>query len=462
MKPFSKVNCYRMFFQVFLLVNLSIGFGCIFDDDDDNGSTMDKNETVNVVERVSFAFDGNETDDDSWVCSISSDGRFIAFSSDATNIVAGDTNEVGDIFIFDRETGINQRVSIASDGSQANDEPYTCTLSSNGRFVVFGSYATNLVPNDTNNAVDVFVHDREKGITERVSVASDGTQANGDSYQVAVNFDGHFVAFKSEATNLVTSDTNKSSDIFVHDRELRITRRISAAFDGTEANGDSMLVRLSSNGRYAAFLSFASNLIPNDPNGTIADYFVHDLQNHVTELIVEANENDTLGWAPGGSISIFIPPSISPDGRFVGFTSSSDDLVPGDTNMSQDGFLFDRETGIIERYSVSSDGSEADHGSSIPEISAANRFVVFFSGATNLVPDDFNGNLDVFVKDRETGQTERVSIAFDGSEGDRFSVTSNISEDGNYIAYESLAENLVENDSNRFMDVFIASNPINQ
>jgi hypothetical protein len=459
MKPFYKIKYFRMLFQVFLLVNLSIGFGCIFDDDD-NGSTMDNNETVNVIERVSFAFDENETDGDSWVCSISSDGRFVAFRSDATNIVSGDTNEVGDIFIFDRETGINQRVSIASDGSQANAEPSTCTLSSNGRFVVFGSYATNLVPNDTNNAVDVFVHDREKGITERVSVDSDGTQANGDSYQVAVNFDGHFVAFMSEATNLVTSDTNKSSDIFLHDRELRITMRISVAFDGTEADGESMLVRLSSNGRYAAFLSFASNLVPNDPNGTIGDYFVHDQQSHVTELIVESDEQEI--WGPGGSISIFIPPSISPDGLFVGFSSASDDLVPGDTNMTRDGFLFDRETGIIERYSVSSDGSEADYGSTIPEISADNRFVVFSSAATNLVPDDLNENPDVFIKDRETGQTERVNIAFDGSEGDSYSLTSYISEDGKYIAYESLAENMVENDRNGFMDVFIATNPINQ
>jgi len=461
MKLFSKVNCYRMFFQVFLLVGLSISFGCIFDDDDDNGSTGDNNETVNVIERVSFAFDGNETDDDSWVCSISSDGRFVAFVSYATNIVSGDTNEVEDIFIFDRETGINKRVSIASDGSQANDEQSTCTLSSNGRFVVFGSYATNLVPNDTNNAVDVFVYDREKGITERVSVDSDGTQANGDSYQVAVNFDGRFVAFMSEATNLVANDTNKSSDIFVHDRELRITRRISIAFDGTEADGDSRLVRLNSNGRYAAFLSFASNLVPNDPNGTIGDYFVHDLQNHVTELIVEADVQE-IGVPGVGTTSIFFPPSISPDGRFVGFTSLSDDMVPGDTNMTRDGFLFDRETEIIERYSVSSDGSEADYGSLIPDISADNRFVVFNSAATNLVPDDYNQHVDVFIKDRGTGQTERANIAFDGSEGDSSSLNSYISEEGKYIAYDSLSGNLVENDSNGFVDVFITNSPINQ
>jgi Tol biopolymer transport system component len=222
-----------------------------------------------------------------------------------------------------------------------------------------------------------------------------------------------------------------------------------------------MLVRLSSNGRYAAFLSFASNLVPNDPNGTIGDYFVHDQQSHVTELIVESDEQEIWG-APGGSISVFIPPSISPDGLFVGFSSSSDNLVPGDTNMTRDGFLFDRETGIIERYSVSSDGSEADYGSTLPEISADNCFVVFSSAATNLVPDDLNENSDVFIKDRETGQTERVNIAFDGSEGDSYSLTSYISEDGKYIAYESLAENMVENDRNGFMDVFIARNPISR
>jgi len=391
MNPILKIKGFRILIQVFLLVSLSFNFGCSNnDDDDDDGFTIDNNEPVNDIERVSFAFDGSETDGDSWTCSISSDGRFVAFYSDATNIVTGDTNEVGDIFIFDRETGINERVSIASDGSQANEEAYTCTLSTDGRFVAFGSYATNLVPNDTNDVGDVFVHDREKGVTKRVSVASDGTQANGDSYwAVAVNCDGHVVAFMSEATNLVTGDTNNCNDIFVHNRELRITKRISVGSDGTEADGESMFVKLSCNGRYVVFLSGASNLVPNDPNGSITDGFVHDHWNHVTELIFESAGFDV----PGGG-SFHSSPSISPDGRFVGFESWSDDLVPGDTNMSGDTFLIERETGIVERCSVSSDGSEADSDSSQPEISADNRFVVFGSGATNLVPNYLNENMD--------------------------------------------------------------------
>ena len=458
MNPILKIKCLRILFQVFLLVSLSIIFSCFFNDnDDDDGTTIEDNEPLNDIERVSVAFDRSETDGDSWACSISSDGRFVAFYSDATNIVHSDTNEVGDIFVFDRETGINERVSIASDGSQANDEPFTCSLSSNGRFVAFGSYATNLVPNDTNDAVDVFVRDLEKGITERVSVASDGSQANGDSYWVALNFDGHVVAFVSEATNLVVGDANNSSDIFLHDRKLRITKRVSVASDGTEANDESIFARLSSNGRYVAFLSHASNLVPNDPNGFVADCFVHDHQIHETELIYES----AAYVGPGGG-TFLSSPSLSPDGRFVGFDSWSEDLVPGDTNKSPDAFLIDRETGIIERCSVSSDGSEADYGSNTPEISADNRFVVFGSAATNLVPNDLNGYMDVFVKHRETGQIERVSITFNGSDGDDVSFDPHISLDGKYIAFSSYAENLVENDSNGYMDVFIVSNPINQ
>jgi Tol biopolymer transport system component len=451
-----KIKGFRILIQVFLLVSLSISFGCIFDDNDD-GSTIDNNEPVNDIERVSFAFDGSETDGDSWACSISSDGRFVAFYSDANNIVTGDTNEVGDIFIFDRETGINERVSIASDGSQANEEAYTCTLSSDGRFVAFGSYATNLVPNDTNGFVDVFVRDRDLGITGRVSVSSNGIEGNGDSIFVAISSDGRFVGFESKASNLVFNDTNDSSDIFVHDRELRITKRISVASDGTEADGESIFVRISSNGRYVAFLSHASNLVPNDPNGSMADCFVHDHQIHDTELIYES-----AAYVDPGGGTFLSSPSISPDGRIVGFDSWSEDLVPGDTNKSPDAFLIDRETGIIERCSVSSDGSEADYGSNTPEISADNRFVVFGSAATNLVPNDLNGYMDVFAKLRETGQIERVSIAFDGSDGDNVSFAPHISLDGKYIAFSSYAENLVENDSNGFMDVFIVSNPISQ
>src|SRR5690606_11863360 len=141
--------------------------------------------------------DGTQADRNSLVPSISADGRFVAFQSVATNLVPGDTNGNNDVFVHDRQTGVTQRVSVASDGAQGNGISTTASISADGRFVAFQSAASNLVPGDTNGATDVFVHDRQTGVTERVSVASDGAQGNANTSEASLSADGRYVAFQS-------------------------------------------------------------------------------------------------------------------------------------------------------------------------------------------------------------------------------------------------------------------------
>src|SRR5213592_4033360 len=254
-----------------------------------------------TTERVSVASGGTtEGNDTSLGSALSADGRFVAFDSSATDLVAADTNGVSDVSVHDRQTGTTERVSVASHGAQGNGSSGLVTfafppaLSADGRFVAFVSAATNLVASDTNGATDVFVHDRQTGTTERVSVASDGTEGNAASAGATLSADGRFVAFHSAATNLVAGDTNATNDVFVHDRQTGITERVSVASDGTQGNKASSYPALSADGRFVAFDSDATNLVAGDTNGT-TDVFVHDRQTGTTERVSVASGGGTQG-----------------------------------------------------------------------------------------------------------------------------------------------------------------------
>jgi len=408
---------------------------------------------VEATIRVSVASDGTQGDGGSGLPSISSDGRFVSFGSAATNLAAGDTNGHSDTFVRDRLMATTERVSVASDGTQGNGNSFPEALSPDGRFVVFESDATNLVAGDTNGHYDVFVHDRMTGVTERVSVASGGLEGNGDSFGGAVSADGRFVAFVSTATNLVIGDTNGfAADVFVHDRVTGLTERVNVASDGSQADRDSgSTVALSADARFVVFSSSATNLVSGDTNGA-RDVFVRDRMAGTTERVSVASDG-----TQGENYSD--DPALSADGRFVAFWSAATTLVSGDTNGVGDVFVHDRMTGLTERVSVASDGQEEDASSLIhsfsPAISADGRFVAFHSTATNLMAGDTNGVSDVFLHDRMTGQTERVSIAADGTQGDRQSLGTAISADGRFVAFGSDATTLIRNDANFQGDVFV-------
>jgi Tol biopolymer transport system component len=403
-----------------------------------------------VVQRVSVASDGTEGNDDSWWPSMSADGRYVAFQSRASNLVPGDTNGTWDVFVHDRMTGQTTRVSVASDGTEGNGVSGLPSISADGRYVAFVSAASNLVPGDTNGKFDVFVHDRVTGQTTRVSVASDGTEGNDDSWWPSISADGRYVAFSSLASNLVPGDTNGTWDVFVHDRLTGQTTRVSVASDGTQGNNGSGDPSISADGRYVAFSSLASNLVPGDTNGTW-DVFVHDrLTGQTTRVSVASDGTEGNGVSRR-------PPSISADGRYVAFYSEASNLVPGDTNELVDVFVHDRLTGQTTRVSVASDGTQGNSYSQWPSISADGRYVAFMSWASNLVPGDTNEVQDIFVHDRMTGQTTRVSVASDGTEGNGDSWLPSISADGRYVAFASEASNLVSGDTNGKRDIFVAA-----
>ncbi|MCB8944347.1 MAG: hypothetical protein H6658_11410 [Ardenticatenaceae bacterium] len=409
------------------------------------------------IKKVSVSSAGVEGNGLSVRSSMSADGRYIAFESTAGNLVEGDTNTCGimtdpgecpDVFVHDRVTGVTRRVSIASDGSQGNDWSSDARISANGRFVAFYSIADNLVPDDTNEQGDIFVHDLQTGQTTRVSIATDGTEANNWSAYQAISADGRYVAFESMANNLVAGDTNNVRDVFVYDRQTAEMNRVSVASNGTEGNGLSGTASISADGQFVAFYSSATNLVADDNNGQ-ADVFLHDRNTQQTILISKA-DNGTLGngWSTWNA--------ISENGEFVAFFSHANNLVVGDTNGEGDVFLYQRSTEQVSRISVGYDGSEAN-GYSLPTFVAADgRYILFYSEATNIVPDDTSSAIDAFVHDRQSGVTTRVSVTPNGVQGNHISVPTSISSDGTIITFDSDADNLVTNDNNSTGDVFVS------
>ncbi len=402
--------------------------------------------------RVSVSSAGAQGNWDSYHPSISADGRYVAFESDASNLVAGDTNGYQDVFVRDRQFGTTERVSVSSSGAQGNSDSGlydAISISADGRYVAFTSSAGNLVSGDTNYTHDVFVRDRQLGTTERVSVSSSGEQGNSASEFSSISADGRYVAFASYASILVSGDTNNTNDIFVRDRLMGTTERVSVTSSGTQGNSDSYLPSISADGRYVAFSSYASNLVSGDTNN-YTDEFVRDRLAGTTERVSVSSSG-----AQGNRDSFYA--SISADGRYVAFESYASNLVAGDTNGKWDVFVRDRQLGTTERVSVSSSGAQgnSDSGDYGISISADGRYVAFGSYASNLVSGERNGYQDVFVRDRHAGTTERVSISSAGAQGNLESFDASISADGRYVAFASTASNLVAGDTNGYADVFV-------
>lgn len=398
--------------------------------------------------RVSVDSNGFEGNHGSDGARISADGRFVAFTSAATNLVSGDTNGYGDVFVHDCQAGTTTRVSVDTSGIESNGPSFVGSISADGCFVAFHSYATNLVLNDTNAAADVFVHDRQTGRTEQVSVDSAGIGGNDSCSYGRISADGRFVAFTGFATNLVAGDTNGVGDVFLHDRQTGITTRVSVDSSGIQGNGYSFNSPISADGCFVAFTSDATNLVAGDSNAE-PDVFVHDRQTGTTTRVsIDSAGRQGSGWCCDEA-------SVSADGRFVAFTSDAPNLVPGDTNATRDVFVHDRQTGATTRVSIDSNGAEGNSGGDLPSISADGRLVALKSWSDNLVPGDTNGQSDVFVHDRQTGITTRVSVSSNGVEGNQNSDQPSMSADGSVVAFDTLSNNLVPGDTNHSPDVFV-------
>jgi Tol biopolymer transport system component len=376
---------------------------------------------------------------------ISANGRYVAFESDGADLVAGDRNDTDDIYVHDRRTGNLKRASVRTKGGGGTEESEAPALSANGRFVAFESDSA-LVKGDHNEQQDIFVRDLVARRTTRVSVRSNGTAGDDDSGSPAISATGRFVAFDSGASNLVPHDTLGQQDVFIHDRVTGKTKRVSVAWDGSATDGDSQNASISSDGRFVAFDSQATDLVQNDKLGH-RDVFVRDRKTGHTELVSVSSDG-----SEGNGDSSF--PAISADGRWVAFTSAANNLVPGDTLGFDDVFVHDRKTGKTRRMSVGLGGVEADGRSSGAAISADGRLVGFVSQAANLLTGDTKGFEDAFVRDRITGATTRVSVRSNGAEGLGDSSAPTLSGDGRFVAFASRAENLVAGDSNSDRDAF--------
>lgn len=348
-------------------------------------------------------------------------------------------------------------------------------MSGDGRYVVFQSLADNLVSDDTNNAQDLFLHDRQTGEITRVSVGTGNLQGDRDTVTGTISDDGNTIAFMSFAGNLAAGDTNyvapaglvldpSGGDIFVHDRNTKQTTRISEGPNGTLGTCDqppldnwpcnSFDPALSQDGNLVAFGSTFTNLVPGDTNKR-ADIFVY---NRTTKTMEKASVGfggaEANGWSGN--------PGISGDGRYVIFESTASNLVAAgeDTNGATDIFVYDRNDGTITLVSKNDGGAVGNHNSMTPYISRDGKWITFWSAADNLVAADTNAKADVFaVEWKATPRTmQLVSKSGSGVQADDDSQVSVISGNGRYVVFESKATNLIDGtpDTNGNVDIFVA------
>ena len=402
-----------------------------------------------VIKRISTTLT-EESNANSYYPTLSADGRYVSFNSFASNLVSGISG--GQIYLYDRIDDTIELISMSDSSIPGDDTSDFSSISSDGQYVAFSSFASNLTAGDNNNRRDIFIRDRLTGSerTEVVSVSDTSELGNDTSNYPAISNDGQYVAFESVADNLVINDTNTVSDIFVHDRLAKTTKRVSISSTiGEQANRDSYKASISQDGQYIAFESSATNLIA---GVTGTQIYIHNRQSGNTDIVSISSTGEE---GNGRSYN----PSLSANGRYVVFGSFSTNLIANDNNGVSDIFVHDRQEGITSRISVSTGGAEGDLGSSCyyqNSISADGQYIIFESDATNLVTGDTNGFKDIFVHDQSPpGETRRISTSTFGVEGNNQSWWPSISADGQVKAFSSEASNLVGNDTNNSWDVFI-------
>ncbi|MEE4331808.1 MAG: hypothetical protein V2J10_13145 [Wenzhouxiangella sp.] len=410
------------------------------------------------IERVSVANDGSQAAGDSYQASISDDGQVVAFRSNADGLAGGDSNGLPDIFVRDLGLGTTERISTEiGQNEQALYNRHSWTsISDDGMKVAYQATPSAF------QTIRVF--DRgDDSTVEILPLSPTPNNIDGEARQQPVlSGNGQWVAFYSTVTfqgseppsaRPAPDDTNGAQDVFVYDLPTQQALRLSRNADGVQGNAASLRPSISDEGRFVVFESWADNLVPDDIDVKKSDVFVKDrissaiVQVSVSAAGVEADEDSEEA-------------AISGDGNWIAFRSRAGNLVPGDTNGRWDIFVRDRSLTVIERISVTSDGEQSNRDSFSPSLSDDGRFVAFHSSADNLVPDDANQRSDVFVHDRQTGLTALVSRNGQGEPADGHSTGATISGDGQWLVFESDATDLVDGDTNRARDIFLAPNPL--
>lgn len=389
-----------------------------------------------ALARVSVTPAGAQADNSSIGPAVTPDGRYVAFTTTASNLAANDTNGTSDVYRIDRLTGAVVRISETPAGTPTNHMSSQPSISADGMRIAFSSRATNLVPGDTNERIDVYLRDLATATTTRLSLAPNGGQYTFDASDPAISADGRFVAFALLPY------------IFVRDLTTGVLESISVV-PGEALPEHSIHPSISADGRYVAFASEAPEFTP---TSSVRQIYVHDRVLRTTRRVSVAPDG-----TPGSSESDY--PSISADGRFVAYYGKSPNLVPGDTNLREDVFVHDLSTSSTVRISVGVDGAQGDNDSVLPSISADGRFVAFNSYATTFSPPPTIATSHVYLHDRATGRTARIDVGPSGVIGNGAGGEAVISGDGKVVAFTSTSSNLVTGDTNGVHDVFVLERP---
>jgi Tol biopolymer transport system component len=397
--------------------------------------------------RVSVATDGTQGNEHSFISRTSADGRYIVYSSAATNLAPDGRQWAYDIISYDRVEKTSTRVAISDDGDFNGSGPADLSISADGRYVAFDSI-DRLLPDQTKAQSNVYVWDRTTGKFARISNTPEGQLPKRGSAAPEISADGRYIAYSSLSPDLVPGDFNQQQDVFVYDQHTKTTERVSVDPKGKSADGASGGPTLSADGRYVTFQSRATDLVPGDTNGAL-DVFLYDRTTKRTTLISAlADGTQGNGWS--------YTPRINATGRYIAYRTDATNLVPGDTNGVADVVLYDRKTKQTTRVSVAAGGGQLDKAAYNPVLTANGRLIAYMSEATNVVSGDTNGVTDVFVHDVKTGRTERVSVAADGAQGNGASQLPWISANGKFVSYQSDATNLVPGDTNEKADIFLS------
>jgi hypothetical protein len=378
---------------------------------------------------------------------ISRNGQNVVFESQADNLVSGDENFAKDIFLHDRISGLTSLVSVNNDGQASSSDSFGPALAKDTNKVAFATNAS-LVDADSNGTTDIYTRDMLNEQTKLISVSSDGGQANSSSGGSTISADGQIVAFHSWANSLVENDVNGWRDVFLHDTVGSTTTLLSYSSLSAQGNSVSESPQISDDGSQIVFHSYATSLLANDSNGGILDVFVRDIENSETSVLsIDSDGDQTFG----NSFS----PAISGDGRWIAFQSDSFGLVSGISNENVDIFLHDRLSGVTTRVSVSSSGTQSNGDSKNVSISDNGKYIVFESAATNLVDSDTNNADDIFLHDTQTNETIMLSKNLAGMPANGDSSNPKISGDGRSVAFTSFASDIVYWDQNAQADVFV-------
>ncbi len=409
-----------------------------------------------TLERVNVSSSGAQADldyllgYDTHKAEATPDGRYVCFSSPASTLVGGDTNGRYDVFVRDRVTGTTTMVSVSDSEEPSPVDSAASDITADGRKVVFQAGWEGFVSGDNNGVDDIFVRDLTARTTTRPIVAFGGGEPNADSFSPDITPDGRYIAFGSQATNLVATDTNAQRDIFVRDLTAGTTTLVSVSSDEAQSDGYSRAAHISNDGRYVAFASDATNLVDGDTNVS-TDVFVRDL---VAGTTTRVDVDSVGGEAANGVTSDSI--SMSGDGRYVTF-GSLEQLVNSDTNSTGDVYIRDLQSSETTLGSVGEGGVIGDSYSVGGELSPDGEHVVFVSAASNFVAGNTTpAKPDVFVRDIQSGEVVLASVTGSGTGGNAYSDYAKVGDDGKWVLFESGATDLVSGDTNGKRDVFMA------